>query len=129
MNKAAFEKVRIVSVEHLGFEAKYYHPDSDSLDLPGATVDLYENHKDQARIFIQNVTGDAFSSAELLDWFLLQTQTRLDEHLPENAGEGDAMRCFVTFPMRFPEGMFHMATNAGNTDMKSLKLLIQVTLG
>jgi len=118
----------IVSIEHLGFEAKYYHPDSDSLDLPGATVDLYENQKEQARIFIQSEPNEPFSSAELLEWFLLQTKTELTAHLPEDAGNDDKKHCFVTFPMRFPEGMFHMETNAGNTGMKALKLLIRVTL-
>lgn len=121
--------IRISSVKHIGFEVKYHHPDSDALELPPATVDHYENKKEKARIFIQSGEEEAFSSVELLEWFLLQTKTSLTDHLPKDAGEWQDGRCFVAFPMRFPENMFHMTTSAGRTGMKSLKLLIQVTVG
>ncbi len=114
-------------INHLGFQAEYYHPDSDSLELPRQTVDLYENKKEEAEIFIHNADGGGFNSRELLHWFLIQTGTELTDHLPNGAEKVDGGPVFVTFPIRFRENTFHMITDAGTTDLKALGLFVTVT--
>ncbi len=114
-------------IDHLGFQAEYYHPDGEGLELPRETVDLYENKKEEAEIFIHTADGAGFNSRELLHWFLIQTGTRLADHLPAAAKSGDGGAFLVTFPMRFRKNSFHMITDAGATGLKALSLLINVT--
>ncbi len=114
-------------IDHLGFQAEYYHPDGEGLELPHETIDLYENNKEEAEIFIHNDDGLGFNSRELLHWFLIQTGTQLADHLPSAAKKGDGGASFVTFPIRFRENTFHMMTDAGATDLKALSLLVAVT--
>lgn len=110
-------------VEHIGFEADFYHAQGKNLKLGTATVERYEMEKDDAEIFVQHASDTAFNSDEILSWFLLQTNTTLADHLPQNASDQPV---FVTFPIRFDRGVFHMDTQQGSQDLRALNLLVRV---
>ena len=117
----------IFVAEHIGFEADFHHALGKKLTLSESVISAFEAKKDDAEIFIQNASGTPFSSDEILSWFLLQTNTNMDKHLPNDALErgGDV---FVTFPIRFEEGVFHMETVEGNVDLRLLNLLVKVSI-
>lgn len=114
-----------MDIIHLGFEAEYFHPCSDDLELPQATVDAYENRKGDAAIFIKTATGKTYSSRGILQWFLTETATTLADHLPAKTENSAGGRRYATLPLTFPEGRFHMTTDAGATGLKSLKLIVE----
>ncbi|MEE9545011.1 MAG: hypothetical protein V3V55_05400 [Rhodospirillales bacterium] len=114
-------------LHHIGFEADYHHPDSGNLQLSRQTVDAYENEKGGAEIFFQNATGEGFSSQHLLDWFLAQTRTTIADYLPPDGAVKEG-GCYVTLPIKFQEGHFHMMTAAGAADLKTLKLYVRITV-
>ncbi len=115
-------------VEHIGFEADFYHPQGKNLKLGTDTVERYEMQKEDAEIFIQHASATAFNSDEILSWFLLQTNTTLADHLPQPSLGKPSMGqpVFVTFPIRFDQGVFHMDTEHGSQDLRALNLLVRV---
>ena len=118
----------IFAVEHIGFEADFHHSKGKKLALSESVISAFESEKDDAEIFIQNASSTPFSSDEILSWFLLQTNTSLDKHLPADALERSGGDVFVTFPIRFEEGVFHMETVEGNVDLRLLNLLVKVSI-
>ena len=116
------------AVQHIGFEADFYHPLGKGLTLSENVISAFEGEKDDAEIFIQNASGTRFSSDEILSWFLLQTNTTLAKHLPGDALERGGGDVFVTFPIRFDEGVFHMQTIKGDVDLRGLSLLVKVSI-
>ncbi|MDH5773191.1 MAG: hypothetical protein OEY84_08655 [Rhodospirillaceae bacterium] len=116
------------AVQHIGFEADFYHPLGKGLTLSENVISAFEGEKDDAEIFIQNASNTRFSSDEILSWFLLQTNTTLAKHLPIEALDRGGGDVFVTFPIRFDEGVFHMQTVKGNVDLRALSLLVKVSI-
>lgn len=114
-------------VTHIGFEMAFHHALGADLNPAADVIEAYEADKEHAEIFVQNSSGTAFSQAEILNWFLLQTRTTLDEHLPPQALEADAGPVLLTVPIRFKPGTFHMQTEAGIQDLSHLKLMCKVT--
>ncbi|MBO33691.1 MAG: hypothetical protein CMM74_12070 [Rhodospirillaceae bacterium] len=114
------------TLHHIGFETDYYYHDSGNLQLSTQTIDSYENKKEGAEIFFQNATGEGFSSQHMLAWFLTQSRTTIADHLPP-PGKIKAGRCYLTLPIKFQEGHFHMMTASGVADLKTLKLYVRVT--
>ncbi|MBF0248767.1 MAG: hypothetical protein HQL36_11975 [Alphaproteobacteria bacterium] len=119
-------------VLHIGMDMDFHHPRGRDLKLAAEVVDAFEHAREHAEIFVQNSSGTAFSADELLDWFLLQSQTTIADHLPpatlekaEEPGGGDV---FVTFPIRFQPDAFHMRTEDGPQDLSALKLMARVTI-
>ena len=118
----------IFAAEHIGFEADFHHLQGKELALSAGVISTFEAEKDDAEIFIQNASGTPFSSDEILSWFLLQTNASLDKHLPQDALERGGGDVFVTFPIRFEEGVFHMETVEGNVDLRLLNLLVKISI-
>lgn len=116
------------TVTHIGFEMAFHHPKGADLNPALSVIEAYEADKEHAEIFVQNTTGTAFSQAEILNWFLLQTRTTLAEHLPPQALEFGAEPVLLTVPIRFKPGTFHMQTEDGAQDMSHLKLMCKVNV-
>jgi len=119
-------------VQHIGLDMDFHHPQGRDLKLDDAVIEAFETERENAEIFIQNASGTAFSTEELLSWFLLQTGTTLADQLPQSAlaaalekGEGHV---FMTFPIRFEPGVFHMITIDGAQDLSALKVMSKVTI-
>jgi len=119
-------------VEHIGLDMTFHHPKGRDLALAPEVIEAFEAERENAEIFIQNASGTAFSTEELLSWFLLQSGTTLADQLPKSAldaalekGEGHV---FVTFPIRFEKGVFHMLTVDGPQDLSALKVMSKVTI-
>jgi len=119
-------------VQHIGLDMDFHHSKGRDLKLDAQVIEAFETERENAEIFIQNASGTAFSTEELLSWFLLQTGTSLADQLPKAAldsalekGEGHV---FVTFPIRFEPGVFHMITVEGAQDLSALKVMSKVTI-
>lgn len=121
----------LFDVVHIGMDMEFYHELGRDLNLTEDTYESFDEDRENAQIFVQNSTGTAFSCDEILNWYLIQSRTNLDRHLPPHALEGAREKgeymIFVTFPIRFKPGMFHMATVEGEQDLSHLKLLVQIT--
>lgn len=115
-------------VEHIGLDMAFHHPKGRDLRLAANVVEAFETEREHAEIFIQNASGTGFSTEELLSWFLLQTGTSLADQLPKTALEKGADHVFVTFPIRFEKGTFHMHTEEGPQDLSALKLMSKITI-
>jgi len=115
-------------VEHVGLDVDFHHPQGRNLKLADSAVEAFEQHRENAEIFVQHSSGLHFSCDEMLSWFLLQTGTTLGEHLPPHTLEKSAGQVMLTVPIRFVPGMFFMATEAGEVDLSSLNLLCKVTI-
>jgi len=119
-------------VEHIGLDMDFHHPKGRDIRLVPDVVEAFETEREHALIFIQNASGDGFSTEELLSWFLLQTGTSLADQLPQTALDTAAKKgsghVFVTFPIRFEKGTFHMLTEYGPLDLSALKLMSKVTV-
>ncbi len=119
-------------VQHIGLDMDFHHPKGRDLKLDDQVIEAFETERENAEIFVQNASGTAFSTEELLSWFLLQTGTSLADQLPKSALEtarekGDG-HVFVTFPIRFEPGVFHMITVEGAQDLSALKVMSKVTI-
>jgi len=118
-------------VQHIGLDMDFHHPKGRQLGMAPETIEKFESEREHAEIFIQSASGTAFSTEELLNWFLLQTGKSLAENLPAAAlDKGRASgsgHVFVTFPIRFEEGVFHMQTEDGPQDLSGLKMMAKVT--
>ncbi|MCW8916531.1 MAG: hypothetical protein OQK24_11860 [Magnetovibrio sp.] len=119
-------------VQHIGLDMDFHHPKGRNLRLDDKVVEQFETDREHAEIFIQNASGDSFSTEELLSWFLLQTQTTLAQHVPQkalkDALETGSGHVFVTFPIRFEANTFHMITEEGPQDISALKVMSKVTI-
>jgi len=115
-------------VQHIGLDMAFHHPKGRDLRLDAAVIEAFETEREHAEIFIQNASGTAFSTEELLSWFLLQTGTTLADQLPKSALDKGEGHVFVTFPIRFEEGVFHMITEEGAQDLSALKVMSKVTI-
>ena len=115
-------------VQHIGLDMTFHHPKGRDLGLDAAVIEAFESEREHAEIFIQNATGTAFSTEELLSWFLLQTGTTLADQLPKSALDKGEGHVFVTFPIRFEPGVFHMITEEGAQDLSALKVMSKVTI-
>jgi len=119
-------------VQHIGLDMDFHHPKGRDLKLDDQVIEAFETERENAEIFVQNASGTAFSTEELLSWFLLQTGTSLADQLPKSAldaarEKGDG-HVFVTFPIRFEPGVFHMITVEGAQDLSALKVMSKVTI-
>jgi hypothetical protein len=118
-----------VTIRHIGLEIDFHHPESDKLRLSHQIEDDYSIDKERAAIFTETATVQVLNCEDMLDWYLMQSQTTLADHLPARTyGESEPRRRAVTFPLHFPEGTFHMMTDRGAVDIKTLRLAIEVTL-
>lgn len=131
--KAGFQAGRTTEthtfeVEHIGLDMTFHHPKGRDLRLAPDVVEAFETERENAEIFIQNASGTGFSTEELLSWFLLQSGTSLAEQLPKTALEKGEGHVFVTFPIRFEKGTFHMQTEEGPQDLSALKLMSKITV-
>lgn len=115
-------------VEHVGVDLNFHHPKGPNLEPAAEVVEAFEQDREHAEIFIQNSSGTAFSCDEILDWFLLQSQTTLADHVPPGALDKDGAKVMLTVPIRLEPGTFHMHTREGDADMSALKLLCKVTV-
>lgn len=116
------------TVEHIALDMEFYHAHSTSLRPDESIIETFEHDKEHAEIFLQKDTQTAFSQVEILNWFLLQTQTSIEDHLPKDAPppkQGASM--MVTFPIRFAKNTFSMQTEDGEQDLSHLKLMCKVT--
>ena len=117
------------SIRHIGLEIDFHHPESDKLRLSHNIEDDYSLDKEKAAIFTETASSLTFSSEDMLEWYLSRSQKTLAEHLPESREEtSDTRRMAITFPIQFPENTFHMMTDRGAVDIKTLRLAIEVTL-
>lgn len=112
-------------VQHVGMDAGFYHPEGRDLPLSREVVEAFERDRENAEIFIQSSTDTAFSCAEMLKWFLLQSRTTIVDHLPRKAPAPG--KILLTVPIRFSRGTFYMRTQAGDTDICALKLMLTIT--
>jgi len=119
-------------VQHIGLDMDFHHPKGRDLKLDDQVIEAFETERENAEIFVQNASGTAFSTEELLSWFLLQTGTSLADQLPKSAldaaREKSEGHVFVTFPIRFEPGVFHMITVEGAQDLSALKVMSKVTI-
>ena len=116
----------VFTVEHVGLDVDFYHPEGRTLKLADTVVEAFEAERENAEIFVQSASGTAFSCDEILSWFLLQTATTLAQHLPAQALDKGAGEVLLTVPIRFQPGTFHMNTEAGDVDLSALKLMCKV---
>jgi len=114
------------TVEHIALDIAFYHPCSTDLPIAEEVVEIYEVQKEHAEIFTQKETGVTFSQVEILNWFLMQTQTTIADHLPK--APNDDKPKFITFPIRFEPNTFSMQTAEGEQDLSHLKLMCKVIL-
>ena len=115
-------------IEHIGLDMAFHHPRSASLKLSDTVVEAYESEKELAEIFVQTATNTAFNQIEILNWFLMQTQTTIVDHLPKGDLSPNDPPVLMTFPIRFKPKTFMMQTEDGATDLSHLKLMCKITL-
>lgn len=115
-------------VEHIGLDMAFHHPHAANLNLAEEVIEAYETRKENAEIFVQTASDTAFSSVEILNWFLMQTQTSIADHLPEGKRPELNHPVLMTFPIRFEAGTFTLKTEAGDQNLSHLKLMCKITL-
>lgn len=109
-------------VQHLGFDADFYHPKGRDLALSERVVDAYENAKERARVFLDVATSGAIDAPEVLKQYGRQgLRERLEEHEKDSPGGG-----MVTLPIAFPEGVLRMETIEGLQDVRILTLIVRI---
>lgn len=118
----------VLTVEHVGLDVEFYHPQGRNLKLADAVVEAFEKDREDAEIFVQCSSGLVFSCDEILNWFLLQTGTTLARHLPPHTLERGQGQVMLTVPIRFERNTFRMSTEAGDEDLCALKLMCKVTV-
>ena len=120
------------NIRHAGFEAEYYHEESDSLVLSPETQAEYEEAKDTSRIFIQNRESEAFSAENLLTWKLNNENNSIENFVPPEeaakAFDKGAAIFTVDFPIDFTPNSFHLKTNEGPVDLRRLTLIVEFTI-
>ena len=113
-------------IEHIALDMAFHNQGRTQINPAASVVEAFEDDKEHAEIFIQTATNESFSQIEILNWFLLQTRTTIADHLPPGAFATDKP-VFVTFPVRFEPGTFHMQTTVGIGDLSHLKLMCKVS--
>jgi hypothetical protein len=109
-------------VQHLGFDADFYHPKGRDLKLSERVIDAYENAKERARVFIDVASGAVIDAPDVLKRFARQgLRERLEEHEKQSPGGG-----MVTIPIAFPEGVLRMETEDGLQDVRLLTLIVRI---
>jgi hypothetical protein len=115
------------TISHIGLNIEYHHEESSQLKLPRETENLYAIDKEKAAIFTETASGLDYSSEEMLEWYFTKSRKTLAEHLPERgSSDQPPPRTAIVFPIQFPEGVFHIMTDQGNVDIKTLRLAIEV---
>lgn len=115
-------------ITHIGLDIDYHHDDSAQLKLPQETENLYAIDKEKAALFTETASGLDYSSEEMLEWYFTKSSKSLAEHMPERGGgDGQPPRVAIVFPIQFPEGTFHIMTDRGAVDIKTLRLAIEVS--
>lgn len=112
-------------VEHVGLEADFDHPKGRNLALSGDTAHAFEQDREHADIFTQVSTGALFSTTDMLNWFLLQSDSQLEDHLAATAGASNRP-VLLTIPIRFGPEPFTMETVDGVVALRGLKLLLRI---
>jgi len=116
------------NVKHIGLDIDYYHDESETLKLPSETQDLYGVDKEKAALFTETASGLDYSSEEMLEWYFTQSSKSLAEHLPPRSGsDKQPPRTAIIFPIQFPPGTFHIMTDRGTVDIKTLRLAVEVS--
>ncbi|NQU57083.1 MAG: hypothetical protein HQ513_07600 [Rhodospirillales bacterium] len=115
-------------VKHIGLDIDYYHPESEQLKLPQEIENLYGIDKEKAAIFTETASGLDYSSEEMLEWYFTQSRKSLAEHLPHrDSSDKQPPRMAIIFPIQFPAGSFHIMTDRGTVDIKTLRLAVEVS--
>ncbi|MEE8393136.1 MAG: hypothetical protein V3R66_02230 [Rhodospirillales bacterium] len=115
-------------IRHLGMDIEYYHPDSRNLVLPPETEDLYSVEKEKAQIFIHNSDDQTYSVENLFDHYIARRGLRAVDHVPVEAKKGVLDKFVIGIPVKFSENTFHVITTQGAVDIKSLRIVVEITL-
>ena len=116
------------SITHIGMEIVFHHPESEKLRLSRDTEDKYGVDKEHARIFMENASGQTFNAKEMLAGYIKSSGKHFGEHIPARPdGNEQPRRMAVTFPIQFNKKTFHMMTNKGIFDIKTLRLAVEVS--
>ena len=115
------------TIEHIGIDMAFHDPRSASLKLDDTIIEAYEMQKELAEIFVQTATDTAFNQIEILNWFLMQTQTTISDHLPNGGLSSNDPPVLMTFPIRFEPKTFTMLTQDGAMDLSHLKLMCKIS--
>ena len=114
-------------ITHIGMDIDFYTSERDTLKLSRKIEDEYGLEKEYARIFTECSSNQIFNADEMLTCYLKRSGKSLIEHLPSNSLESDQPFCAaITFPIQFNEDSFHMMTNKGVVDIKTLRLTVLV---
>ena len=117
------------SITHLGMDIIFHHPESEKLRPSRDTEDKYGLDKEHARIFTESASEQTFNAEEMLASYLTSSGKHLGEHLPVRLNNDmQPRRMAVTFPIQFDEKTFHMMTNKGIVDIKTLRLAVEVSV-
>jgi len=116
-----------VSFHLVGLDIDFHHPDSKSIKLTTEVEDAYSVDKEDAAIIIDNATERAYSPREMLDFYLLKSQKQPEDFLPGGADDGAQQRRAIVLPLNFPENRFHMVTDRGVVDIKTLRLAVEIS--
>jgi len=115
-------------ITHLGMEIVFHNPESEKLRLSRDIEDKYGLDKEHARIFTESASEQTFNAEEMLAGYLNSSGKHLGEHIPARLGsDTQPRRMAVTFPIRFNEKTFHIMTNKGIMDIKTLRLAVEVS--
>ena len=116
------------SITYIGMEIVFHHPESEKLRLSRDTEDKYGLDKEHARIFTESASEQTFNAKEMLAGYINSSGKHLGEHIPKRlGGNKQPRRVAVTFPIQFNEKTFHMMTNRGIVDIKTLRLAVEVS--
>lgn len=116
------------TISHIGLDIDYHHEESGQIKLLRETENLYAIDKEKAAIFTETASGLDYSSEEMLEWYFNQSGKSLAEHMPEpSGGDKQPPRRAIIFPIQFPEGTFHIMTDRGTVDIKTLRLAVEVS--
>ena len=114
-------------ITHIGMDIDFYDSESGTLKLSRKIEDEYGLEKEHAKIFTECSSKQIFNAKEMLACYLKRSGKSLIEHLPSNNLESDQPFCVaITFPIQFNENSFHMMTNKGVVDIKTLRLTVLV---
>jgi hypothetical protein len=115
------------SIIHIGMEVVFHHPESEKLRLSRDTENKYGLDKEHARIFTESASEQTFNAEEMLAGYINSSGKRLGEHiLARLDGDTPPRRMAITFPIQFNAQTFHMMTNKGLVDIKTLRLAVEV---
>ena len=115
-------------ITHLSMDIVFRHPESDKSRLPRDTEDKCALDKEHARIFMESASEQTFNAEEMLASYLTSSGKHLGEHLPVRLNnDTQPRRMAVTFPIQFNEKTFHMMTNKGIVDTKTLRLPVEAS--